>query len=126
MKSGIQRLELVDRRFPALLSGEKRDTIRWNEGHIEPGYLIYYASDNSRWKTMVWVTATRYTTLASLAPVAAQAPEELLAVMRRHYPNIELDTEVLFVEHLSPQETRARYGVPEDCDEALIFSAEDL
>lgn len=124
--NAIQRLELVDSRFPALFTGEKRDTVRWNEGCIELGYLLYYASVNSKWKTLVWVTATRNIPLNELAEHYKQTPEELLGAMQRHYPHIQIDTEVLFVEHLTPQETFAVHGIPEDFHEQLVLSEADL
>jgi hypothetical protein len=121
-----QRLELVDRRFPALFTGEKRETIRWNEGDIVPGYLLYTASKNDAWKTVVWVTSVRRCLLGSLTGYYKSEPAELLASMQRHYPAIALDTDVLFVEHLTPQETLTRYGAPEGLADKILWRAEDL
>ncbi len=53
MIDNIQKLKLVDRRFPALLNGEKTDTIRLNEGVVETGLLLYEGCDDLSLKTQV-------------------------------------------------------------------------
>ena len=79
--TNIQTLELVDRRWAALLSGEKTDTIRWN------------------------VRAMKMHDVPN-------EPDKMdfLKRMQAHYPMITLDTEILFIEHLSVEETKARYA----------------
>lgn len=53
-------------------------------------------------------TATNYIPLKGVPNEPDK--EDLLRRMKMHYPDIELDTEVLFVEHLSVAETRAQHG----------------
>ena len=102
----IQELELVDDRFPAIYTGEKANTLRWQEGDIEPGYLIFYATNNHHWKTLVWVTNVKSTPMDEISYIYDMTPEELHKAMQRHYPDIKIDSDVVFVEHLSPQEIK--------------------
>lgn len=113
MEKAIQKLELVDDRFPAIFTGEKTNTLRWREGDIKPGYLVFYASNNPKWKTLVWVTNVDTTPMDKIAHVYDVTPEELHKAMLRHYPDIQIDSEVVFVEHLTPQQTMEQYGLPE-------------
>jgi len=111
--STVQTLRLVDRRFPGLLRGEKTDTIRLNEGDIEPGFLRYESLSQDQ-HTVVYVTSVERLPLREVAgrtrddPVQP-TPEQMLERMLVYYPDITLDTVVLYVEHLTPQETRRRY-----------------
>lgn len=103
---GLQKLELVDRLFPDLLDGKKINTLRWREGDINPGYLLYYASSNPALQALVWVTKVERLPLSEAAPFYNMTPQELLVSMRKHYPDIRIDDEVMLVHHLSPQETQ--------------------
>lgn len=108
MMEDIQTLELVDRRWPALLSGEKLDTIRLNEGEVELGLLRYIACDDKTKQAYVWVTHVEYMPLKAVPNEPDK--DDLLRRMKMHYPNIELDTEILFVAHLSVEQTKEKYG----------------
>jgi hypothetical protein len=110
----IQTLELVDDRFPALFTGEKINTVRWNEGDIKEGYLLYYASKNPKWRTLVWVTKSQRIPMNKIAHLYGMTPDELCSVMQRHYPGIKQDTVILFIEHLTPQQTEKEVGIPEE------------
>ena len=52
----MQRLDVVGRLFPLILSGEKTSTIRWQEPRIKPGYMLYVNEDNPEQTIVVWVT----------------------------------------------------------------------
>jgi len=123
----IQRLELVDRLFRPLFTGEKRSTLRWRkEKKVGEGFLVYEASKNPRWHVLVWVTKISSGPLSSFASAYDMTPEQLLASMRTHYPNIEMNSDVDLVEHLSPQETLRLHGVPEEVRGKVLQTAEDL
>ncbi|MDT0353059.1 ASCH domain-containing protein [Pseudonocardia charpentierae] len=105
----------MDSRFPALLRGEKTDTIRLDEGDIEPGFLCYVNWPFEDQRVVVYVTSVEYLPLREVAgrtrdDVEQPTPEELLDRMRVYYPQITLDTVVLYVEHLTPEETRRRWS----------------
>ena len=122
----IQRLELVDHLFPALFSGDKIATLRWGEGDIEAGYLLYHATHNEDWKVLVWVTKVERGSLRYFAPFYQQTPEELCQSMRIHYPLIEIDSEVALIHHFTPHQTAEQKGLPADIWGQLILSAEGL
>lgn len=109
----IQKLELVDEQFPALLRGEKTDTIRLNEGDIKPGFLLFYSSSGKE-RAVVWVTEINYMPLRNVGKKVGYTKrtpddETCLRHMKKHYPDITLDTEILLVEYLSPSETKEKY-----------------
>jgi hypothetical protein len=122
----LQKLELVDRLFPALFTGEKVSTLRWREGEVAEGYLLYCASNNPKWKALVWVTGTEKKPLRAFASFCNQTPDELLAAMRTHYPEITLEDDVLLVHHLTPYDTAERKGIPDELWGEVILSAEGL
>ena len=49
----MQKLELLDEFFPALMSGIKTNTLRWREGNIKKGYLLFYESKDPDLKAIV-------------------------------------------------------------------------
>jgi len=101
-------LELVDRRWDALLSGEKLDTLRWNEGDVQAPCFITYKNCSFPDKTaVVYAYSSSYMPLREVPDEPDK--DELLTSMRRHYPTITLDTEILYVEHLSVAETAEKY-----------------
>lgn len=110
----IQKLELVDRRFDALVEGEKTSTVRLDEGRIEKGFMLYYSSSRTR-HAVVMVTDVDDVPLGKVGNIVGfddHTPdnETMLAQMQRHYPDITLDTKVMLVQHLSVAETKERYG----------------
>lgn len=99
----IQTLELVDYRWSALLSGEKLDTIRLNEGEIKPGLLKYINCDFPEKCAFVWVTNVQKICLKNVPNEPNK--EAFLQRMQNFYPKITLDTKIDFIEHLSVSET---------------------
>lgn len=115
-RNGIQALELVDRYFDALFAGQKRNTQRYQEQRTEPGFLIFEASDDPVLLALVWVEDVIYTALRDVHDAVGgekYSPDELLAGMRKHYPDIQLDSEIMVVKHLSPLETYRQHGIPD-------------
>ncbi len=108
MMPDIQTLELVDRRWPALLNGEKTDTIRWKEGMIKPGLLKYVACGDRNTTAWVWVVSVRKMLLKDVPNEPDK--QDLLKRMQKHYPAITLTTEIDFIEHLSVPETLEKYA----------------
>ncbi len=109
-----QWLHLVERRWTALLSGEKISTIRLNEGFVHKGFLVYRDCPNERFAEVVYVNRVYYIPLRQAVELEGfddHTPNEEVALtnMKKHYPNITLDTLVLFVQHLSVPETRKKY-----------------
>lgn len=49
----MQKLGVVARLFPKVLSDKKRSTIRWRETRIVPGYLRYICDDDPRQTVVV-------------------------------------------------------------------------
>jgi hypothetical protein len=118
----MQMLELVDRRFPALLSGRKTSTIRWNEGVIKPGFLLY-VSCSGKERAIVWVNEVNRIPLRDIGKKIGydahhKDENHTLELMRLHYPAITLDTEIDLIEHLSVADTRKRY--PREVAEILL------
>lgn len=126
MEKTIQKLELVDDRFPAIFTGKKTNTLRWQEGDIKLGYLVFYASNNPKWKTLVWVINVNFIPMDKIAYVYDMTPEDLHKAMLRHYPDIKIDSEVVFVEHLAPQQTLEQYGLPQELDFEPIMDLDAL
>lgn len=122
----IQTLELADSLFPQLLAGEKTRTLRWREGDVRPGYLLYYSYDNPAWKVLVWVTGCREAPMSEMAPLYDMSPESLHKAMSRHYSEIEIDSPVTLVEHLTPLQTAEEHGIPEILRSEIIMSVEEL
>lgn len=110
----MQKLDLVEGRWGALMAGEKLDTVRWNEGTFEPGFLVYELFPSRRHKTVVYVTAVRKLRLEDVLLHTADVirkpdADTLLMRMQVHYPDITLDTPVDYIQHLSPTETASKY-----------------
>lgn len=109
-----QWLHLVERRWPALLNGEKTSTFRLNEGFVHKGFLVYKDCPNEKWRAVVYVTAVYYVPLKQALMIDGfddHTPdiETGLQQMRAHYPHITLNTPVLFVCHLSVPETEKQF-----------------
>lgn len=105
----MQELGIVARLYPLVLSGEKKSSIRWREGDIQPGLLTYRCGENPALTAVVLVTRVTAMPLSEAAAFVGREREwpkdVMLSGMREHYPAIEWDDEVVVVEHLSPAET---------------------
>lgn len=117
-----QWLHLVERRWPALLNGEKTSTFRLNEGFIHKGFLVYKDCPNEQLAEVVYVTHVYYVPLRQANEIDGydeHTPdmETALKQMRVHYPDITLDTPILFAQHLGVPETQKRY--PDDVQRLL-------
>ena len=117
-----QRLHLVERRWPALLSGEKVSTFRLNEGFVHKGFLVYKDCPREQWTEVVYVTRVYYAPLRQAIEIDGfddHTPdmETALRQMRVHYPEITLDTNILLAQHMSVPETRTKY--PQEVENIL-------
>ena len=117
-----QWLHLVERRWPALLNGEKTSTFRLNEGFVHKGFLVYKDCPKEQWAEVVYVTHVYYVPLRQALEIDGfdeHTPdmETALKQMRVHYPDITLDTPILFAQHLGVPETKKLY--PNQVEEIL-------
>ena len=117
-----QWLHLVERRWPALLNGEKTSTLRLNEGFVHKGFLLYKDCPKEQWAEVVYVTQVYYLPLKQALETEGfdeRTPdvETGLKRMQIHYPGITLDTPILLAKHLSVSETKKRY--PDQVKEIL-------
>ena len=109
-----QWLHLVERRWSALLNGEKTSTFRLNEGFVHRGFLVYKDCPKEQWAEVVYVTRVYYVPLRQAIEIDGfddHTPnmETALKQMKVHYPNITLDTPILLAQHLGVPETKAKY-----------------
>ena len=109
-----QWLYLADRHWPRLVRGSKTDTIRLNEPPVAPGFLVYVGIPTESERAAVLVTDVHHIPLRDVlryerGPEITPDEATLLEHLRAHYPEIELDTEIEFVQHLSLPETLAKY-----------------
>ncbi len=117
-----QWLHLVERRWSALLNGEKTSTLRLNEGFIHKGFLVYKDCPKEQWAEVVYVTQVYYLPLKQALETDGfdthtSDVETGLKQIRVHYPNITLDTPILLAKHLSVPETKKLY--PNQVEEIL-------
>lgn len=105
----MQQLTLVPRLMPAVRSGEKTSTIRWQEGDITTGPLRLVNQHDETDAVIVWVKQVDTLRLSEVAATLGKQeewPDEvLLEGMREHYPEIRLSSEVQLITHLTPAET---------------------
>jgi len=105
----MQKLDVVERLFPLILSGEKRATIRWRENQISPGYMTYINEQDNSETAVVLVTRCTDMPLSDAARYLGKETEWpatiMLDGMREHYPEIKLSDIVQVIEHLPPDET---------------------
>ena len=101
----MQSLEIVPRLLPDVRTGKKRHTIRWRERTIVPGPMRYVNAQNADDTLVVQVTAVKTMLLFAVAGYLGKEEEwpdsVLLAGMREHYPDIQLDSEVDVIRHSS-------------------------
>lgn len=117
-----QWLHLMERRWSALLNGEKTSTFRLNEGFIHKGFLVYKDYPKEQWAEVVYVTRVYYVPLKQANEIDGydeHTPdmETALKQMKIHYPHITLETPILFAQHLGVPETKAKY--PEEVKKIL-------
>lgn len=111
-----QWLHLVERRWPALLNGEKTSTLRLNEGFVHRGFLVYKDCPKEQWAEVVYVTNVYYLPLKQALEIDGfdeHTPdiETGLKQMQVHYPDITLKTPILLAKHLSVSETKQKYSM---------------
>ena len=109
-----QWLHLVERRWPALLNGEKTSTFRLNEGFVHKGFLVYKDCPKEQCAEVVYVTRVYYMPFKQACEIDGydeHTPDMKTALkqMKMYYPNITLDTPVLLAQHLSVPETKQKY-----------------
>ena len=109
-----QWLHLIEQRWPALLNGEKTSTFRLNEGFIHKGFLVYKDCPKEQWASVVYVTTVYCVPLRQAIDIDGfdeHTPntETALKQMRAHYPDITLETPIIFAQHLGAPETKQRY-----------------
>ncbi len=112
--SDQQWLHLVERRWPALVSGEKTSTFRLNEGFVHRGFLVYKDCPNEKYAEVVYVNKVYYVPLRQAIAIDGfddHTPDEATALrqMQAHYPDITLDTPILLAQHLGVPETKEKY-----------------
>ena len=105
----MQKLDVAERLFPLVLSGEKTSTIRFREQHIQVGPMVYWCEGSSSKTSTVWVNRCTDMPLLEAAIFLGKTkewPEDvMLQDMRAHYPDIQLTDIVQVVEHYSPEES---------------------
>ncbi len=105
----MQKLDVVERLFPLVLTGEKTSTIRFRERDIQVGPMVYWCEGDSARTAKVWVKRCTNMPLSEAAKFLGKTeewPDEvMLEGMRVHYPSIQLSDIVQVVEHLNPQES---------------------
>lgn len=105
----MQKLDVVERLFPLVLTGEKTSTIRFREQQIHVGPMVYWCEGNSARTATVWVrrcTDMQLSEAAEFLGKTEEWPDEvMLAGMRVHYPSIQLSDIVQVVEHYNPKES---------------------
>ena len=114
LSSKQQWVHLVERRWPALLNGEKTSTLRLNEGFIHKGFLVYKDCPKEQWAEVVYVTEVYYLPLKQALETDGfdeHTPdmETALKQMRVHYSDITLNTPILLAKHLRVPETKKLY-----------------
>lgn len=118
----VNFIGLRDARWDALMSGRKVDTIRLHSSNISEGFMIYRRSPANDEHAVVWVTRAQRVPLSSVPALSRDTgrrsdPDELLLRLRQIYPDITLDSDVDFIEHLTPEETAVKY--PEGVSDIL-------
>ena len=104
----MQKLTLVKRLFELTQKGEKKATIRWQEGPIRLGYLCFSCLEEPSRTLIVQVTKVTSLPLKNAAQFLGEEkewpPDIMQAGMKEHYPEISLTDQVEIVEYLLPIE----------------------
>ena len=107
-------MDVVEKLFPLVLTGEKTCTIRFHEQRMTIGSMVYWCGGNSGNTVVVWVNRCTDLQLIEAAEFLGKTeewPEKvMLDGMRVHYPNIQLTDTVQVVEHYSPEESLSYLG----------------
>ncbi len=102
MTNSIQQLDVVDRLFPAILTGEKESTIRWMEQNIVVGPLKFSCVNDLSKSVVVQVFRCTELPLSEAAIFLGKSPDWpddlLFEWMREHYPDIQMSSNVQIVE----------------------------
>ena len=102
----MQRLGVVPRLFEEILAGRKTSTIRFREGPIVPGPMLYVCDGAPERRVVVEVTRVTAMPLSAVAATLGRErewpPTVMLEGMREHYPGIGLADEVCVIEHTAP------------------------
>ena len=110
----MQKLNVVERLFPLLLTGEKTSTIRFNEQRIRIGQLTYWCEGDSSKSVTVWVNRCTDMPLSNAAIYLNRVddwPDDvMLKSMREFYPGIEISDIVQVIEHFDPIESLKYIG----------------
>ena len=103
----MQKLDVANRLFPLLLTGEKTSTIRFNEQRIRIGPMTYWCEGDSSKSVTVWVNRCTDMQLSEVAVYLNRVddwPDDvMLNGMREFYPNIEISDTVQVIEHFNPE-----------------------
>lgn len=101
----MQSLKIVSRLLPEVRSGLKTHTIRWREKKIVTGPMLYVNASDVSDKILVLVTKVEKMPLSAVAFYLGKQNEwtddGLLLGMREHYPEIELDSIVDIIHHIT-------------------------
>jgi hypothetical protein len=102
MPDEFQSLRVVGRLFPDIVRGRKKSTIRWREGPVVPGPLVFVSDDDPSSTVLVTVTRCSDMALSQVASFVGRSEEwpdpVMLAGMREHYPEIQLSDIVQVIE----------------------------
>lgn len=105
----MQKLDVVERLFPLVITGEKTSTIRFREQRIQVGPMVYWCEGNSAKTVTVWVNRCTDMPLSEVTWFLGKTekwPEEvILKDMREHYSEIKLSDIVQVIEHENPKES---------------------
>ena len=117
-----QWLHLVERRWSALLNGEKTSTFHLNEGFVHKGFLVYKDCPKEQWAEVVYVTRVYYVPFKQAIEIDGfddRTPDMETALKQMHafYPEITLETPILLAQHFGVPETKAKY--PEEVKKIL-------
>ncbi len=123
-----QWLHLVERRWSALLNGEKTSTFRLNEGFVHKGFLVYKDCPKEQWAEVVYVTQVYYVPFKQAIEIDGfddRTPDMETALKQMHafYPEITLETPILLAQHFGVPETKAKY--PEEVKKILDDSQKE-
>jgi len=105
----MQKLDVVAKLFPLVLSGEKTSTVRFREQRIQVGPMVYWCEGNSSEISTVWVTRCTDMALSEVTAFLGKTKEwpvdVMLEDMRVHYAGIQLKDIVQVIEHCTPDES---------------------
>ncbi len=102
----MQKLVVVERLFPLVVTGEKTSTIRFGEQRMQVGPMAYWCDGDSTRTVTVWVNRCSDMRLSEAAAFLGKTKEwpdaVMLEGMREHYSDIQLSDVVQIVEHYTP------------------------